>query len=539
VAELFVVNGICGGTVFFLPDVPTVLGRSPECHVQVADPWVSSMHALFERRGDQLWVVDLDSRNGTFVGDERIQEAPVAPGARLRFGKTGAELRVQPRTVEPPSLLSDQRTVIRYIADLAAESATPMRSLPDRALPAETQRDTIRASRASLAGSAAATRRQVAIMNEISRALLGATGLTDALQRLLRVLSGVLAADCASVLLMDERGEMVPLVAEPPDRPPQLSATVVQAALRSFAGILTLDAQHDLRFAESKSVIMGGIRSCICAPIWADNRILGVLLLQRGAADPFTADDLELATMVGFQAALAVEHERMSERAKSCQEARQRLARHLHADTVTSVVGADAPEKDSLDPALHHDVALLSVVLSGVSALAEVRPAPESALRVLALQQALAQSLLDLGAMVEQRLDGGLLAVFGFPLPRPDPAPAALRAARALLERADALESGEAPRLELRIGVDAGNAVVGNFGTAERPDLRAVGDGVEAAVRLALDAAPGEVLVGQSAARWSRRVGDEALELRRDGRTALRVTPDGTPTPPAPIRQSR
>ena len=531
VAELFVVNGICGGTVFFLPDVPTVLGRSPECHVQVADPWVSSMHALFERRGDQLWVVDLDSRNGTFVGDERIQEAPVDPGARLRFGKTGAELRVRPRVSEPPSLLSDQRTVIRYIADLAAESAMP---------PAETQRDTVRdTGRPTLAGSPAATRRQVGIMNEISRALLGATGLTDALQRLLRVLSGVLAADCSSVLLMDERGEMVPLVAEPPDRPPQLSATVVQAALRSFAGILTLDAQQDLRFAESKSVIMGGIRSCICAPIWADNRILGVLLLQRGAADPFTADDLDLATMVGFQAALAVEHERMSERARSCQEARQSLAQHLPADVVAAVAGADAPERDSLEPALHHDVAVVSVVLHGVSALAAARPAPESALRVLALQHALAQLLLDLGAMVEQRLDGGILAVFGFPQPLPDPGPAALRAARAVLERADALEGGEAPRLDVRVGVDGGNAMVGNFGPVDRPDLRAVGDGVEAALRLALDAAPGEALVGQSAARWSRRAGDEVLELRRDGRTALRVATAETRTPPAPIHQSR
>ncbi len=121
-AELFVVNGICGGTVFFLPDVPTVLGRSPECHIQVADPWISSMHALFERRGDQLWVVDLDSRNGTFVDEQRVHEAAIQPGARLRFGKTSAELRAHAEQTTPPGILSDQRTIIRYIADLAAEA---------------------------------------------------------------------------------------------------------------------------------------------------------------------------------------------------------------------------------------------------------------------------------------------------------------------------------------------------------------------------------------------------------------------------------
>src|SRR5512143_2025887 len=120
-AELFVVNGICAGTVFFLPDVPTVLGRSPESHVQIADPWISSMHALFERRGDQLWVVDLDSRNGTFVGDQRIHEAPIGPGTKLRFGKTSAELRSRAEAPEPHGILSDQRTVIRYVAEFAGD----------------------------------------------------------------------------------------------------------------------------------------------------------------------------------------------------------------------------------------------------------------------------------------------------------------------------------------------------------------------------------------------------------------------------------
>jgi class 3 adenylate cyclase len=94
VAELFVVDGVCGGTAFFVPGVPAVLGRSPECHLQVADPWISSMHALFERRGEELWIVDLDSRNGTFVDDERVREVAIVAGSRLRFGKTSAELRV-------------------------------------------------------------------------------------------------------------------------------------------------------------------------------------------------------------------------------------------------------------------------------------------------------------------------------------------------------------------------------------------------------------------------------------------------------------
>jgi adenylate cyclase len=502
VAELFVVNGICGGTVFFLPDVPTVLGRSPECHVQVADPWISSMHALFERRGEQLWVVDLDSRNGTFVGDERVHEAPVAPGARLRFGKTTAELRAQPEAAEPQALLSDQRTIIRYIADLAHD-ATPARvgELPApapaadvegavvaAAAAAEPRRDTVRGG----AGTTGVARRQIGILNEIGRSLVGATTIEDSLRRLLRVLAPSLGAERSSVLLMDERGEMVPLLAEPADGAPRLSATVVQATLRSRAGILTLDAQQDARFAQSHSVISQGIRSCISAPIWADNRILGVLLLERGFADPFTADDLELATLVGFQAALAVERVRMAERARATEEQRARLLRHLAPAVAAPLLSSDA-ERDVLEPALREVVAL-AAALDGVPALALAVPGAEAAARAAALQRAIAELALGAGAAVDARLDGGVLAVFGVPQALPDARDRAERCAAALLARAAEVEAAHPPpRLALKLGLAAGSALAGNFGTVERPELRAAGAPVDAAQRAAAGAAPGAI----------------------------------------------
>jgi class 3 adenylate cyclase len=88
VPELLVLNGVAAGTLFTLGDVPAVVGRSPEAHLQIGDPWISSMHAMFERREDGVWVVDLESRNGTFVGEDRVSEAQVPDGAVVRLGRT-------------------------------------------------------------------------------------------------------------------------------------------------------------------------------------------------------------------------------------------------------------------------------------------------------------------------------------------------------------------------------------------------------------------------------------------------------------------
>jgi adenylate cyclase len=487
VAELFVVNGICAGTVFFLPDVPTVLGRSPESHVQVADPWISSMHALFERRGEQLWVVDLDSRNGTFVDDQRVHEAPVGPGTKLRFGKTSAELRSRPEAVEPQGILSDQRTIIRYVADIVADAASPVLSdvlHPQPSHPTEARRE---------ARTGTGTdRRHAAVLNEIGRALLGANGLSEALARLLRALADAIGAERSGVLLMDDRGQMKPLVSEPPDRPPGFSATVVEATLRSRAGILTLDAQQDTRFSQSESIIAQGIRSFISAPIWADNRILGVLLLERGIAFPFTANDLELATLAGFQAALAVERVRIGERERAADDVRWRLARHLDEAVAAPLLAADAGGVDVLQPVLQEAVAVLAVALDGFAQLAAARPPIEAAERALALQRALAQAAQAEGAAVDLRLDGGVLVVFDLPIARQDSLARAQRCAAGLHGRTVELEGTRAPpRLTIRMGFAVGRALLGNFGSADRPELRAMGEVVDLALRRAGEATPG------------------------------------------------
>jgi FHA domain len=100
--DLVILNGSKAGATLPLPDVPTVLGRSPEAHLQVDDPWISSMHALFERRGGDVWVIDLESRNGTFVGEERVAEARLTAGLVLRFGRTEVRVQVRASPTPPP-----------------------------------------------------------------------------------------------------------------------------------------------------------------------------------------------------------------------------------------------------------------------------------------------------------------------------------------------------------------------------------------------------------------------------------------------------
>jgi hypothetical protein len=62
------------------------LGRSEGNNIIVADADVSRHHAVLRWEGDHFKLVDLGSRNGTFVDDERIEEHVLESGDEITCG---------------------------------------------------------------------------------------------------------------------------------------------------------------------------------------------------------------------------------------------------------------------------------------------------------------------------------------------------------------------------------------------------------------------------------------------------------------------
>ena len=81
------------GDTYPLGDELTV-GRGGGCGVVIPDDqFVSTVHARLFRRGDDLFVEDLGSRNGTFVNGEKVvATTKLRRGDRVQFGQTVAEV---------------------------------------------------------------------------------------------------------------------------------------------------------------------------------------------------------------------------------------------------------------------------------------------------------------------------------------------------------------------------------------------------------------------------------------------------------------
>ncbi len=64
-----------------------VIGRSSDCEIVIFDDTVSRKHARILVERDEIHVVDLESRNGTFINDVGLQTQVAPLGGILRFGR--------------------------------------------------------------------------------------------------------------------------------------------------------------------------------------------------------------------------------------------------------------------------------------------------------------------------------------------------------------------------------------------------------------------------------------------------------------------
>jgi pSer/pThr/pTyr-binding forkhead associated (FHA) protein len=92
--RLVVTTGPLTGTTLPLSSASILIGRSPGCTLVLDDDYSSSRHARIFPQGDQWYVEDLGSTNGTFIGDTQVSgPQPLAPGVGVRIGQSVVELQ--------------------------------------------------------------------------------------------------------------------------------------------------------------------------------------------------------------------------------------------------------------------------------------------------------------------------------------------------------------------------------------------------------------------------------------------------------------
>ena len=137
---------------------------------------------------------------------------------------------------------------------------------------------------------------------------------------------------------------------------------------------------------------------------------------------------------------------------------------------------------------------MLFADLVGSTALASSDDPEQTRILLDRFYDAMTEEISATGGTVEKFAGDAVMAVFGVPLAHEDHAERALHTALAMRARMQRILGG---RLQLRIGVNSGEVVVGE---PRAGSSFVSGDAVNVAARLEQGAAPGEILVGERTA---------------------------------------
>ena len=145
------------------------------------------------------------------------------------------------------------------------------------------------------------------------------------------------------------------------------------------------------------------------------------------------------------------------------------------------------------------DIAVLFVDIRGFTPLSESLP-PEQVVEVLNRYLALTtEAVFSNDGMVDKFIGDATMAVYNAPLDQEDYVFKAVKTGLDMVKgarsMAEELKKITDRRVDFGVGVNCGEAVVGNIGTGQRMEYTAIGDTVNTAARLESQAGAGEVLI--------------------------------------------
>ena len=92
--QLVVTGGALAGTRISLDSRPILIGRADDSTLVLDDDYASTRHARIAMQGDDWYVEDLGSTNGTYLDRAKVTGPTRVPlGVPVRIGKTVIELR--------------------------------------------------------------------------------------------------------------------------------------------------------------------------------------------------------------------------------------------------------------------------------------------------------------------------------------------------------------------------------------------------------------------------------------------------------------
>jgi len=322
--KLYIIEGEGKGKAFELTTDTLTIGRSPENDIQIPDNSVSRIHATITREEDTVFITDSGSKNGTFLGGEKLDPGkryPLPEGRPLFLGnvivslgesKQPDELSVTESIEVSPELTEDDMAVLDSI-DLSKEVTEEEITTPE---PKEQPED-------FLQDRPLTAQKNMELIYRVSSILMESLHADDNINEILKtILSYILnllkRVDRGAFILIDEQtGEisgLIPILKKSGgDTIKVYSRTIVDRVITEGRAVSMLDTRREDEADLSMSMQLMKVKSVMCVPLISRSKIRGVIYVDS-VTQPhgFRREDLSLLTALSIPAAYAIENALLS-----------------------------------------------------------------------------------------------------------------------------------------------------------------------------------------------------------------------------------
>jgi adenylate cyclase len=473
-----------------------VIGRTSAgvvCHLNLSPDFkVSRQHARIILEGNEYWIEDLDSKQGTKVNNQEIRargKQALRAGDVLIIGET--TLRVE--SASPPG----------FGESFSPNEDTMMPPTLANLEPTEiigTTMDVRMPSAFEAEPGASEGERRLAHLYELPLKLAKESQLDPLLQKIVEHLMEMIpGATHGALLLYDPQTGGLVLKAHLPVGEPAVSMRLaMQAVTRREGFIWRLDEQDTNTTVGI--VTPSSISTGMYAPlVWRDKAV-GVICVDNPAREKmFAKEDLRLLMAVAHYGAMAVAHQRALDDLTRHSDLTNRLFSSRFAPHLRQKLVNEAATGALSIGTRQSQITILMADIRGFTKLTALLGARRTGDLLNEYFPLLFDTILAHSGTVEQVVGDAIFAVFGSPEPDNRQQEKAVRAALAMqAASAASMKSRQERKMEIceiGIGIHCGEALHGFIGNAERLEYTVIGEPANLASRYCSAAGRGEILI--------------------------------------------
>lgn len=478
---------------------PNMIGRDRSNSIVSLHMSLSRQHAVVTIDNGRVTVTDLQSRNGTFVNEARIDHCDLTDNDLVRCGdvifKYVQEVPL-PET-KPESENNDLNIIKRFSPET---TRVVMQDLLDQ-------------KKSKQPGSVLKLREQDAsqravdklkILLEVGKQLSSPEEPDKLLAKILDLLFEIMNVDRAALLMVNETTtnqlELKAVKSRPGVSEEQkfYSTQITNFVHQKGDAVLIADAGIDARFESSESVYYQSIRASMCVPLKPKDTVIGVLYVDNlSTSNIYSTEDLEFMAALANQAAISIENAKLYRKIEAEAVMRDKFERFF-----PQTISRKLKEVDSLEIVDTEVTALFSDISNFTQLSSLMEPRQVIGMLNDYFEVMVEEIVFPYEGTLEKYIGDALLAVWGAPYQQEDDADRAVKAAIAMQQTVSRLNAKWSQQhnfqIQIHIGINTGKVAAGNIGSKRLIQYATIGDTTNVTSRICNVAQADEIIISHS-----------------------------------------